>query len=86
MDVIILIVSLIGWKVSGIDFMTLYFYLNLSNTLWKAIKRYINDKTARRYGDQNPASANYRKNTQYNRRGLYDICRLQNTIRRADGR
>ena len=48
MDVIILIVSLIGWKVSGIDFMTLYFYLNLSNTLWKAIKRYINDKAARR--------------------------------------
>lgn len=48
MDVVILIVSLIGWKVSGIDFMTLYFYLELSNTICKVIKRYTNDKTARR--------------------------------------
>ncbi|MBD5545822.1 MAG: hypothetical protein HDQ97_00175 [Lachnospiraceae bacterium] len=48
MSVIILIVSLIGWKVSGIDFMTLYFYIDLSFTIWKGIRRYTNDKTARR--------------------------------------
>ena len=48
MDVIVLIVSLIGWNVSDIDFMTLYFYINLSFSLWKALRHYTKDKTARR--------------------------------------
>lgn len=48
MSVIILIVSLIGWKVSGYDFTTLYFYIELSYTLQKAIRRYFNDKAAKR--------------------------------------
>ena len=48
MSVIILMVSFIGWKVSGIDFMTLYFYIDLSFTIWERIRRYTNDKTARR--------------------------------------
>ena len=47
MEVIILIVSLIGWKVNGIDFMTLYFYIDLSFALWKGFKRYTNDKTTK---------------------------------------
>lgn len=48
MDVVIVIVSLIGWKVSDIDFTTLFFYIQLSNAIWKVVKRYTNDKTARR--------------------------------------
>lgn len=48
MSVVILIVSLIGWKVSEVDFMTLYFYIDLSFTIWKGIRFYTNDKTARR--------------------------------------
>ena len=48
MEVIILIVSLIGWKVSGYDFADLYFYIELSFTLMKAIRRYLNDKAAKR--------------------------------------
>lgn len=48
MSVIILIVSLIGWKVSGYDFTTLYFYIELSYTLQKAIRRYFNDKATTR--------------------------------------
>ena len=48
MDVIIIIVSLIGSMVSGFDFPTLYFYISLSNALWKVVKRYTKDKTARR--------------------------------------
>ena len=39
MDVVILIVSLIGWNVSDIDFMTLHFYLTLSSSLWKVIEK-----------------------------------------------
>ena len=48
MDVVILIVSLIGWKVSDIDFMSLYFYIDLSFSLWKVLRHYTNDKTAKR--------------------------------------
>lgn len=48
MEAIIVIVSLIGWKVSGYDFATLYFYIELSNTLWKLLKHITNDKTAKR--------------------------------------
>lgn len=48
MDAIILIVSYIGWKVSGIDFPTLFFYINLSFSLWKVVKHYVDDKTAKR--------------------------------------
>ena len=48
MDVVILIVSLIGWKVSDIDFMSLYFYIDLSFALWKVLRHYTSDKTARR--------------------------------------
>ena len=48
MDVIIVIVSLIGSIASGYDFPTLYFYISLSNSLWKSVKRYAKDKTARR--------------------------------------
>lgn len=48
MEAIIVIVSLIGWKVSGYDFTTLFFYIELSNTLWKVVKHFTNDKTARR--------------------------------------
>lgn len=48
MNVIIVIVSFIGWKASGIDFPTLYFYVDLSFTIWKVVKHYTNDKTARR--------------------------------------
>lgn len=48
MEVIILIVLLIGWKVSGYDFADLYFYIELSFTLMKAIRRYLNDKAAKR--------------------------------------
>lgn len=47
MEVIILIVSLIRWKVSGYDFADLYFYIELSFTLMKAIRRYLNDKAAK---------------------------------------
>lgn len=48
MSLIILIVSLVGWKVSGIDFMSLYFYIDLSFTLWKVLRHYTNDKATRR--------------------------------------
>lgn len=48
MDVIIVIVSLIGHIASGYDFPTLYFYISLSTTLWKVVKRYTKDKTAKR--------------------------------------
>nr|DAX05475.1 MAG TPA: hypothetical protein [Bacteriophage sp.] len=48
MEVIITFVSYIGWKVSGIDFPTLYFYIDLSFAIWKVVKHYANDKTARR--------------------------------------
>lgn len=48
MDVVIVFVSLIGWKVSGYDFTTLFFYIELSHTIWRAIKHDTNDKTARR--------------------------------------
>ncbi len=45
MDVIIVLVSLIGWKVNGYDFATLYFYIELTKILYNAFKRYTNDKT-----------------------------------------
>lgn len=48
MDVIIVFVSILGSIMSGYDFPTLYFYISLSNALWKAVKRYTKDKTARR--------------------------------------
>lgn len=48
MDVIIVIVSLIGWKVSNIDFLTLHFYITLSYSLLKALRHFTDDKTARR--------------------------------------
>lgn len=48
MEVIIVLVSLIGWKVSGYNFSTLFFYIELSYTLWRTVKHYTNDKTARR--------------------------------------
>lgn len=48
MDAIILIVSYIGWKASGIDFPTLFFYIDLSFSLWKVVKHYVDDKTAKR--------------------------------------
>ena len=48
MEVVIVFVSIIGWKVSEIDFTTLFFYIELSNTLWRIVKHYTNDKTARR--------------------------------------
>lgn len=48
MEVIIVFVSLIGWRVSGFDFTTLFFYIELSNTLCRVIKHYTNDKAARR--------------------------------------
>lgn len=46
--VIIVIVSLIGWKVSGYDFTTLYFYIELSNSLWNLLKQFTNDETTKR--------------------------------------
>lgn len=48
MDVIITIVSLIGWKVSGYDFTTLFFYISLTMSLYKEFKHFTNDKTAKR--------------------------------------
>ena len=48
MQAIIVIVSLIGWKVSGIEFTTLFFYIELSFSIWEAVKNYTNDKTAKR--------------------------------------
>ena len=48
MDAIILIVSYIGWKASGIDFPTLFFYIDLSFSLWKVVKHCTDDKTAKR--------------------------------------
>lgn len=48
MEAIIVIVSLIGWKVSGYDFTTLFFYIELTTSLWKAVKHFTDDKTARR--------------------------------------
>lgn len=48
MEAIITIVSLIGWRVSGYDFTTLFFYINLSFTLYKGLEHFTNDKTARR--------------------------------------
>ena len=46
MEAIILIVSIIGWVVSDIDSMDLYFYIDLA--LYKGIRHYTKDKTARR--------------------------------------
>lgn len=48
MEVIVVVVSYIGMKASGYDFATLYFYITLSNALWKAIKHYTKVKTTRR--------------------------------------
>ena len=48
MDAIITIVSLIGWKVSGYDFTTLFFYINLTIALYKGFKHFTNDKTTKR--------------------------------------
>lgn len=48
MHAIITIVSLIGWIVSGYDFATLFFYINLSIALYKGFKHFTNDKTAKR--------------------------------------
>lgn len=48
MEVIIVLVSLIGYWVSGFDFPTLHFYISLTITLYKTYKHYTNDKTARR--------------------------------------
>lgn len=52
MEAIIVLVSCIGWKVNDIDFLTLYFYISLSMSLYrafrKAVKYYTNDKTTRR--------------------------------------
>ena len=48
MEVIIVIVSFIGWLTSGFDFTTLHFYISLAFSLWKCIRRYTNDKTAKR--------------------------------------
>lgn len=48
MQAVIVIVSLIGWKVSGIEFTTLFFYIELSFSIWKAVKNYTNDKTSKR--------------------------------------
>ena len=44
MDVIIVIVSLIGWKVSGYDFPTLHFYISLAITLYKAYRTILKIK------------------------------------------
>lgn len=48
MEAIITIVSLIGWKASGYDFATLFFYIDLSFALYKGMKHFTNDKTAKR--------------------------------------
>lgn len=48
MQTIIVLVSFIGWKASGFDFPTLYFYIDLSFALLKVVKHLTNDKTARR--------------------------------------
>lgn len=48
MDAIIIIVAFIGWRVSGYDFPTLYFYISLTISLYKLVKHYTNDKTAKR--------------------------------------
>ena len=44
METIILIVSFIGCIVSDIDFITLYFYIDLTFTLWKVSKQLTNDE------------------------------------------
>lgn len=50
MDVIIFVViAFVGYKASGIDFPTLYFYISLASELTTALRRYAtNDKTAKR--------------------------------------
>ena len=48
MEVIMAFVSILGNIMSGYDFPTLYFYISLSNVIYKTFKHYAKDKTARR--------------------------------------
>lgn len=48
MEVIIVFVSILGSIMSGYDFPTLYFYISLSNVIYKILKHYTKGKTARR--------------------------------------
>ena len=45
MEAIILLVALIGYEVSGYDFATLFFYIELAVSLGKYIEDSANDKT-----------------------------------------
>lgn len=47
MEAISVIVAFIGWKTSGYDFPTLYFYISLALIFYKAWVDYTDDKTTK---------------------------------------
>lgn len=42
------VVAIIGWKASGIDLPTLYFYICFSIDICKVLQHITNDKTTKR--------------------------------------
>lgn len=47
MELVMYVVSIIGWKASGIDLTILYFYICFFKDMYKFVQHITNDKSAK---------------------------------------